>query len=141
VLPHITPSIGFEEAPSELPLRDYLESLNVVRRLPDLTLLPAHGPVAPSAHARIDELVRHHHDRLAAMTAVLAGNGKLTACEVATELPWTSRKRRLADMDPMNKMLAICETAYHLDLLVAQAAAVAAVTDGVRRYELAAAAT
>jgi glyoxylase-like metal-dependent hydrolase (beta-lactamase superfamily II) len=135
VLPHITPSIGFEEAPPELPLRHYLESLNVVRRMPDMTLLPAHGPVAPSAHARIDELIAHHQDRLTAMAGVLAG-GELTAYEVAAALPWTSRKRLLSDMDPMNKMLAICETAYHLDLLVAQDAAVSRVTDGAKRYQL-----
>ncbi len=49
VLPQITPSIAFEEAPPELPLRDYLESLNVVRRMPDMMLLPAHGPVTSSA--------------------------------------------------------------------------------------------
>jgi glyoxylase-like metal-dependent hydrolase (beta-lactamase superfamily II) len=135
VLPHITPSIGFEEAPPPLPLGQYLESLNVVRRMPDMTLLPAHGPVSASTHSRIDELIDHHDGRLHAMAAVLAGS-QLTAFEVAAELPWTSRKRRLAEMDVMNQMLAICETAYHLDLLVARSAAVSAVTDGVRRYQL-----
>lgn len=136
VLPHITPSIGFEEAPAALPLGDYLESLNVVRRMPDMTLLPAHGPVSPSSHSRIDELIDHHDGRLAAMVSVLAGSGPLTAYEVARELPWTSRQRRLGDLDVMNQMLAICETAYHLDLLVARSAATAAITDGVRRYQL-----
>jgi glyoxylase-like metal-dependent hydrolase (beta-lactamase superfamily II) len=136
VLPHITPSIGFEEAPAALPLGQYLESLNVVRRMPDMTLLPAHGPVSPSAHARIDELIEHHAGRLAAMKSLLSGGGDLTAYEVARELPWTSRKRRLADMDVMNQMLAICETAYHLDLLVARSIATSAVTDGVKRYRL-----
>jgi glyoxylase-like metal-dependent hydrolase (beta-lactamase superfamily II) len=135
VLPHITPSIGFEEAPTALPLGDYLESLNVVRRLPDMTLLPAHGPVSPSTHARIDELISHHDDRLAAMLAVLSGDDRLTAYQVAQELPWTSRKRQLADMDPMNQMLAICETAYHLDLLVAQGSLTSGVADGIRRYQ------
>jgi hypothetical protein len=39
----------------------------------------------------------------------------------------------------MNQMLAICETVYHLDLLVAQARAVSQVgDDGVKRYQLAA---
>lgn len=135
VLPHITPSIAFEEAPTELPLRSYLESLNVVRRMPDMTLLPAHGPVAPSTHARIDELIAHHDDRLAAMAGVLASAGPVTAYQVAAELGWTSRSRRLSQLDPMNKMLAICETAYHLDLLVAQGGAASSVHDGVRRYE------
>ncbi len=135
VLPHITPSIGFEEAPPRLPLRDYLESLNIVRRLPDMRLLPAHGPVSPSAHARIDELIGHHDDRLAAAMAVFSGGDRLTAYQVAGELPWTSRKRQLSEMDPMNKMLAICETAYHLDLLVAQDALASTIDGGIRRYE------
>jgi glyoxylase-like metal-dependent hydrolase (beta-lactamase superfamily II) len=135
VLPQITPSIGFEEAPARLPLRDYLESLNVVRRLPDMRLLPAHGPVSPSTHARIDELIGHHDDRLAAVMAVLSGGDRLTAYQVAQELPWTSRKRQLSEMDPMNKMLAVCETAYHLDLLVAQGSLTSTADDGIRRYE------
>jgi glyoxylase-like metal-dependent hydrolase (beta-lactamase superfamily II) len=136
VLPHITPSIGFEQAPGALPLRDYLDSLTVVRQLPDMALLPAHGPPTPSSHARIDELISHHDDRLAAMAAVFSGADQLTAYQVAQEIPWTSRKRKLGEMDPMNKMLAICETAYHLDLLVARQAMTAEVTEGVRRYQL-----
>ena len=72
VLPHITPSIGFQEAPSAEPLREYLQSLSVVRRLPDMQLLPAHGPVSPSAHGRIDELAAHHAERLRLMADVLS---------------------------------------------------------------------
>ena len=137
VLPHITPSIAFEERPPALPLADYLESLNVVRRLPDMRLLPAHGPVSPSTHARIDELADHHDSRLRAMAEVLSVS-ELTASDVAEAIPWTSRQRKLADLDPMNQMLAVCETVYHLDLLVAQAAAVNQVDDdGIRRYRLA----
>ncbi len=138
VLPHITPSIGFEEAPPPLPLGDYLQSLNVVRRLPDMRLLPAHGPVSPSTHARIDELASHHAGRLAAISELLLG-GELSGSEVAGALSWTSRQRKLGDLDPMNQMLAICETVYHLDLLVAQSAVVSLLgDDGVRRYRLAA---
>lgn len=136
VLPHITPSIGFQEAPSQQPLREYLESLNVVRRLPDMRLLPAHGPVSPSTHARIDELVDHHDKRLALMADVLAG-GECTGYDVARAIGWTRRERKLDELDLMNQMLAICETIYHLDLLVAQARAVSTTgEDGVRRYRL-----
>jgi glyoxylase-like metal-dependent hydrolase (beta-lactamase superfamily II) len=142
VLPHITPSIGFEEAPSDMPLRDYLQSLSVVRALPDMRLLPAHGPVSPSTHARVDELAEHHAKRLEAMTDVLAGTDltstELSGYEVARAIPWTSRQRKLADFDLMNQMLAIGETMYHLDLLVAQSIAVSHTgPDGVRRYRLA----
>jgi glyoxylase-like metal-dependent hydrolase (beta-lactamase superfamily II) len=136
VLPHITPSIAFEESPPVLPLGDYLQSLNVVRRLPDMRLLPAHGPVAPSTHTRIDELTDHHSRRLQASADVLSG-GECNGYQVACELPWTSRQRKLADLDLMNQMLAICETVYHLDLLVARSTAVSQLgADGVRRYRL-----
>ncbi|HEY2505396.1 MAG TPA: MBL fold metallo-hydrolase [Streptosporangiaceae bacterium] len=137
VLPHITPSIGFQDVPSAQPLGEYLQSLNVVRRMPDLRLLPAHGPVSASTHARIDELTEHHSARLAQMAAVLSG-GDCTAYEVACAIGWTRRQRKLTDLDPMNQMLAVTETVYHLDLLVVQARAVSHTgEDGVRRYQLA----
>jgi glyoxylase-like metal-dependent hydrolase (beta-lactamase superfamily II) len=136
VLPHITPSIGFEEAPSDMPLRDYLQSLSVVRELPDMRLLPAHGPVTPSTHKRVDELAQHHASRLQAMADVLSG-GEFTGYQVAQAIPWTSRQRRLADFDLMNQMLAIGETMYHLDLLVARSIVVSRALGGVRRYRLA----
>jgi glyoxylase-like metal-dependent hydrolase (beta-lactamase superfamily II) len=136
VLPHITPSIGFQESPSAEPLREYLQSLNVVRRMPDMRLLPAHGPVAASAHARIDELLEHHAQRLSLMADAL-GASQCTAHEVALAIGWTRRQLRLDELDLMNQMLAICETVYHLDLLVAQGRAVSHTDeDGVRRYRV-----
>ena len=90
VLPHITPSIGFEPVSASQPLGDYLESLRMVRALPDMRLLPAHGPDGGSAHKRIDELLAHHADRLGQCAdAVAAGAG--TAYEVACALRWTRR--------------------------------------------------
>ena len=100
--------------------------------MPDLTLLPAHGPVSPSVHARVDELLDHHDTRLRAMLAVLA-DGPLTAYEVAHAVRWTSRNKTLADLDLMNQMLAIGETLSHLDLLVARGLA-AVNTEGEVRY-------
>lgn len=133
VLPHITPSIGFEPAPAEQPLRAYLGSLKAVRALPDLRLLPAHGPVAASTHARIDELLTHHQRRLDAC-AEAVGRGSSLAHEVAARIAWTSRDRALSDLDPFNQMLAVLETAAHLDVLVAQGVLSSAQVDGVVRY-------
>jgi len=119
VLPHITPSIGFESAPVDLPLRDYLDSLRLVREQPDATLLPAHGPVTGSVHARVDELLEHHHTRLDAILATVA-HGAVTALDSAGRITWTRRERRLDELNIFNKMLAIMETATHLDLLALQ---------------------
>jgi glyoxylase-like metal-dependent hydrolase (beta-lactamase superfamily II) len=119
VLPTITPSIGFEPVPAPLALGDFLASLTKVRGLPDLRLLPAHGPVAPSSYTRIDELLVHHDVRLGLCRAALRGSGS-TAREVASELPWTRHEHRLPELDVFNAALAILETRAHLELLVAR---------------------
>jgi glyoxylase-like metal-dependent hydrolase (beta-lactamase superfamily II) len=135
VLPHITPSIGFEPSPVRWPLRDYLDSLRLVQSMPDAKLLPAHGPVAPSVHDRVAELLEHHDGRLSeAEKAVVAGAA--TAYDVAMALRWTRREHQLVDLDPMNQMLAISETAAHLDVLVLQnRLAVRTLDEGIDVYE------
>jgi glyoxylase-like metal-dependent hydrolase (beta-lactamase superfamily II) len=133
VLPHITPSIGFEPLPGPLPLRDYLDSLLLVRRLPDMLLLPAHGPVAPSVHDRVDQLLDHHGTRLDACAAAVA-EGASTAYEAAHRLGWTRRQRPFVDLDSFNQMLAVLETGVHLDLLVEQGRLAAHRAGGVTQY-------
>jgi glyoxylase-like metal-dependent hydrolase (beta-lactamase superfamily II) len=119
VLSTITPSIGFEPAYVQQPLRDYLDSLAKVRALPDMKLLPAHGPVTESSHARIDELVAHHDVRLdQSLEGVTAG--ARTAWEVAGELPWTRHERHRDDLGPFDGVLAAFETLAHLELLALQ---------------------
>ena len=135
VLPRITPSIGFQPGASELPLKDFLGSLRLVRGMPDRRMLPAHGPVSPSVHQRIDELLEHHEQRLA-RTAETIVAGATTAHEAAQRLGWTRRQRTLAELDPFNRMLAVTETKAHLDLLVYQGRIRMSTVDGTRHYTL-----
>ncbi|MGH7666590.1 MAG: MBL fold metallo-hydrolase [Candidatus Dormibacteria bacterium] len=117
VLPHITPSIGVELPGPGLPLLDFLRSLEQVRELPARLVLPAHGPTFTDLAARVDQLLQHHQHRLQlCQEAVL--RGARSAMAAATELPWTRRERHFADLDPFNQMLAVGETAAHLELLV-----------------------
>ncbi len=119
VLPKITPSIGFEPVRGERPLADFMTSLHRVRSGPDAVLLPAHGPVAPSVHARVDELLEHHEHRLAVAQA-LVGAGASTGYETAQRMTWTRRERRFDELDPFNRLLAVQETLAHLDVLADQ---------------------
>jgi glyoxylase-like metal-dependent hydrolase (beta-lactamase superfamily II) len=135
VLPHITPSIGFELAAPELSLGDYLDSLRLVAGYPDARLLPAHGPVAASVHRRVVELLEHHEQRFAHTLAAL-GDGTATAFEIATRLSWTRRGRAFGDLDPFNQMLAVCETAAHLDVLVARGPVAVERDAGVEWYRV-----
>jgi len=133
VLPTITPSIGFEPVLSPNPLGDFLASLALVRRRPDAFLLPAHGDVAPSVHARVDELIAFHGARLDETERAVRA-GACTPHEVAGQLRWTRREHRLADLDTFNGMLATFETGAHLVLLEAQGRLARTLVDGVDHY-------
>jgi glyoxylase-like metal-dependent hydrolase (beta-lactamase superfamily II) len=133
VLPHITPSIGFETARPPSPLRDYLSSLQLVRSLPDAMLLPAHGPVTASVHERIEELLAHHEARLAATLARVSA-GASTGFDVASELTWTRHERRLRDLDFFNQILAVQETMAHLEVLAERGLVTRSITDGVVHF-------
>jgi glyoxylase-like metal-dependent hydrolase (beta-lactamase superfamily II) len=135
VLPHITPSIGFEFTPEPFPLLSFLDSLRIVRDQPDALLLAAHGPVTRSAHTRVDELLAHHEQRLDAVVGQVR-RGATTAFEVAAGLPWTRRERRLDQLDDVNQMLAVLEIDAHLDLLVGEGLLTRADIGGVSRYAL-----
>ena len=133
VLPHITPSIGYEAVAAAQPLGDFIASLRLVRDLPDRRLLPAHGPVRLSVHGRIDQLLDHHGQRLDHAHAAVTDDAT-TVYDVARRLTWTRRERAFADLDPFNQMLAVTETAAHLDLLVAQGRLRRSEVDDVLHY-------
>jgi glyoxylase-like metal-dependent hydrolase (beta-lactamase superfamily II) len=135
VLPHITPSVGFEADLARSPLGDYLQSLRLVRGMPDRRLLPAHGPVSPSVHARVDQLLEHHAVRLDKMAGVVT-HGANTAYQVASRITWTRRGRRLDELDLFNRCLAVVETSAHLDLLAEQGRLRRTVVEKVRHYEV-----
>jgi glyoxylase-like metal-dependent hydrolase (beta-lactamase superfamily II) len=133
LLPHITPSIGFERVPSVSPLRDYLASLRLIQAMPSTRLLPAHGPVAPSSHARAEEILSHHEARLEATKSAL-DRGASTPFEVASLLTWTRRQIALDTMDDFSQQLAVFEAAAHLDVLVEVSQAALSIDAGVLQY-------
>jgi glyoxylase-like metal-dependent hydrolase (beta-lactamase superfamily II) len=133
VLPRITPSIGFEQNAADYPLRDYLDSLRLVRALPDRRLLPAHGPVAPSVHRRVDELIEHHDTRLAQIDETVDA-GASTASESAHRMLWTRRGRSFDQLDLLSQCLAVTETMAHLDVLALAGRLRRTEVDGVRHY-------
>jgi len=117
VLPHITPSLGFEPFANGKSLERFLASLARVRDLPVTTVLPGHGPVFADLAGRVDELVAHHEDRLDRCVAILEAGGPGTAYAVAEGLPWTRHERRFGELTEFNRMLAVSETITHLELL------------------------
>ena len=91
--------------------------------------------VTTSSHARVDELVAHHDERLALCLAAVRP-ARTTAYDVAGELPWTRHAKRLDDLDVFNAALATMETHAHLQLLAARGELTCTDTDGVDVYAL-----
>ncbi|RYE43747.1 MAG: MBL fold metallo-hydrolase [Hyphomicrobiales bacterium] len=119
VLPHITPSIGFESVLAASPLRDFLQSLTMLRGRPDRRMLPAHGPTGGSVHERVDALLDHHRARFNQILSLLqARDGAACASEIAGAMNWTRRERRLDELDMFNQVLAVAEIESHLEALV-----------------------
>ena len=137
VLPHITPSIGFEAADNRTALLDYLGSLARTLALPDARLLPAHGPVTASTHERVNELLAHHDQRLAeTLQSVQAGNA--TPYEAAKAIKWTRRQRAFGDLDLFAQVQAVNETAAHLEVLAVRGQLTHAVSaEGADIYQMA----
>jgi glyoxylase-like metal-dependent hydrolase (beta-lactamase superfamily II) len=118
VLPHITPSIGFEAFSDGHALEAFLASLRASRDLPAEVVLPGHGPVFADLAGRVDELLAHHDTRLAACVEILAGGGRpVPAARVAERLTWTRHERSFESLNLFNRMLATTETITHLELL------------------------
>lgn len=136
LLPHITPSIGFDAVPQPSPLTAFLASLDRIAELPSMQYLPAHGGIADSTHDRVRELVEHHLRRLDEMTRCLSAGPK-SAAEVAMSVPWTTRCRDFAELDWFNQMLAVIETDAHLMNSVERGTTtVRGNNEGVKTYQL-----
>jgi glyoxylase-like metal-dependent hydrolase (beta-lactamase superfamily II) len=137
VLPHITPSLGFEPFADGRALERFLQSLGAVRDLPVQRVLPGHGPVFGDLAGRVDELLAHHRTRLERCVAVVSDHGASSAHAVASQLPWTRWEQPFSDLDALNRMLAVTETVTHLELLVERGCLIRDGDDRVR-YSLAA---
>jgi len=136
VLPHITPSIGFEPAGNRMALHDYLRSLARTLALPDARLLPAHGPVTHSTHERVNELIAHHDARLDETVSSVAA-GHATPFEVAKAIKWTRRLRPFDDLDLFAQVQAVNETAAHLEVLLVRGQVTREVGEGAEVYQVA----
>jgi glyoxylase-like metal-dependent hydrolase (beta-lactamase superfamily II) len=110
ILPKITPIVAVElDEPDANPLEDFLSTIAKMRALPeDTDILPSHNFPFSGLHGRLDELTRHHDDRL----ALFAG-----ACDRPMTAMQLSDAIFTQPMDSQNVTFAIGETVAHLNYL------------------------
>ncbi len=69
------------------PLKEYLASLDRVYELDIEVVLPGHRGIFKNCKERIQELKRHHQERLDEIISIL-GKGKMNAFRVASKMTW-----------------------------------------------------
>ncbi len=109
VLLKITPNIGLWPESKPNPLARYLESVEGLRGLDAILVLPGHGPVFHDLDGKLSELVTHHEERLDFMRSTLNGTS-LSSYEV-------SRRAFRGALTIYQRCFALAETLAHLDHL------------------------
>lgn len=134
VLEHTSPHIGSSDEPDGDSLGDYLRSLQAVRNLSARFVLPGHGAPIPHLTARIDELQRHHQDRLEEILHVLTKDEQ-TAYDIASHLSWKHTPDGWQRLSLFERISALDETCAHLDYLLKRQQVSRQSHDGVVIYQ------
>jgi len=116
VLDPITPNVSLNREYAGNPLGQYLSSLRKVGELDADLVLPAHGEPFNGVSRRVRELLAHHDEREDEIVEALS-HGPRTGFEIAAALPWTRRRRTLADLQLGQQRMALTETLAHLEEL------------------------
>lgn len=117
VLPRISPHVSFEIPGPANPLADYYGSLTRIGSEDEMEVCPAHEYRFIGMHTRVNQLLRHNHDRSAEVLRVLHTQNPGTIWDIARHLTWS---RGWDSLHGSSLRLAISETASHLAYLQSQ---------------------
>jgi glyoxylase-like metal-dependent hydrolase (beta-lactamase superfamily II) len=131
LLPRISPNISAHSTGAPDPLGDFLGTFDRLRGLDVEEVLPAHEFRFAGLPARLDELERHHDERLAELLAVLDRAPGSAPWDIAPLLTWS---RSWPEITRMMRRAAVGETLSHLLRLAAQGRARAAGDEPQRWY-------
>lgn len=115
ILFDITPNITFWPGVKNS-LKDYLKSLDRAKKLAVEMVLPGHRSFLTSHQGRIEEIKRHHKQRLKEVIGSLV-TGKRTAYEVAPYISWDTGFKSWIEFPIAQKWFAFGETLAHLHYL------------------------
>ncbi|MBS7619685.1 MBL fold metallo-hydrolase [Candidatus Bathyarchaeota archaeon] len=111
VLPRITPHISLHINEKTNPLKDYIESLEKIKKLDIKLVLPAHESEFKDLEKRVEGIEKHHLSRLEEIKDTVR-KGEKTVHQISSELSWKSSPWGF--MPFWIKHMAACETYAHL---------------------------
>ncbi|MGC9153434.1 MAG: MBL fold metallo-hydrolase [Vulcanisaeta sp.] len=109
ILPTITTHVGLTPINSGNPLMEYMKSLIKIKMMNLKCLYPGHEGYVCRINERITELLNHRFARICEVLSVLK-NEPMSIFGVTGKLKWMDN-RNYSSLDPMNKYLALSETA------------------------------
>lgn len=116
ITPNITAWFGVKDS-----LSNYIESLKKVRRFKMDTAFPAHrNTKGINVYDRIDQLLKHHEERLEDTKKVVKMIPNSTAYEIAAYMKWSMRGKNWDEFPISQRWFAVGETIAHLDYLMAK---------------------
>ncbi len=114
-------------------LAEYFKSLTIINELDiDLTL-PSHRGTLTNCYERIEELKRHHDNRLNNILDIL-GNESMTGAEVASKMKWDIDIKSWEQFPWAQKLFAAGEALSHLTHLEFKGVITKRLQDGVVYY-------
>lgn len=125
LLPKITPNISLRIGGDENPLATYLHSLAKIKKLDIEIAIPSHGEPFYEVHRRIEEVEKHHMERLEKLVDIISD--PKTAVEICEGL----FKRSLSYHE---LHFALGETLSHLEYLIAKGKCEKTIHDGKYYY-------
>jgi glyoxylase-like metal-dependent hydrolase (beta-lactamase superfamily II) len=133
ILDRITPNIAFWGFEKDM-LAVYFENLEKLRRFDIDYLLPAHRNIIRDHRRRIDELLKHHENRLLDIEGII-GSEPLSVRDTAALMHWDLKYGSWMDFPNPQKWFAAGEVMSHLEHLFLTGRAVRSMNDGVLKYK------
>lgn len=110
ILPNITPNISYWFHGDRNPLKAYLSSLEKVKKLDADLVIPSHGEPFHGANQRIDEIIKHHDERLQKLLNIIKAENGVTVLQASEKL--FNKKLNIHET-----RFAVGETLAHLEYL------------------------
>lgn len=117
VLFDITPSIIFWPNVKDS-LNDYLKSLEKLKTYDIGLALPGHRKNEIDVYDRIEQLRKHHLERIETIYSLIVEKEKQNAYQIASQLEWFMRGKNWDQFPNQQKVFAVGETISHLDYLL-----------------------
>ncbi|MCX5848372.1 MAG: MBL fold metallo-hydrolase [Deltaproteobacteria bacterium] len=127
ILPYIAPILSPDIFDDNFrPLATYLDSLNVIEKLPAVTVYPGHGNAFIDLKERLEDIRKHHEKRKRMIWGCLNSEPK-TAYTISSEIS-------VSAVHNFEKFMALNETIVYLKELKAEGAIKEDMTDNVLFY-------